>query len=73
MSTFTAKYAGRCADCQGGISPGDEIIYVQDQAVHAEGDCGNEMRPLTASSTGVVCTVCWSEKSVTGACSCDPE
>ncbi|CQD03688.1 hypothetical protein BN000_00622 [Mycobacterium europaeum] len=38
MSTFTAKYGGRCnsGDCDYGdhISPGDEVEYVDDDLMH---------------------------------------
>jgi hypothetical protein len=66
VSTFKAKYGGRCAaECGEQIRPGNDVVYVDDQLVHV----GCEERALTPRRPAVVCTECWLEKP----CECDDE
>lgn len=64
--SFRANWPGRCADCDEGIAPGDNVEYVDDVLVHV--DCSEVERP--ADPLPDVCGVCWMAKSVTGACAC---
>lgn len=36
MKTFTARYRGRCAECDDEIEPGDEVAYADDDLVHED-------------------------------------
>ena len=38
-ATFTARYRGRCNDCEASILPGDTVRYDGDDLVHD--DCGD--------------------------------
>lgn len=73
MSTFKAKYAGTCQDCGGSIEVGDEVVYAGTKVVHANDECGIQVAARESPQTGRVCTSCWTERSVTGACACEPD
>lgn len=67
--TFEAKYRGRCADgdCRRPIERGDPVVFVDQALFHDE--CaldGCAPAPITRS----VCPKCFTERSVSGACSC---
>lgn len=65
--TFTARYAGRCAaDCGEQITPGDEVEFVDDQLVHD----GCTPTPHVERAPRPVCTDCFTEIALNGACSC---
>lgn len=61
--TFEAKYAGRCDACSNKIHVGDDVVYVDDELVHA--DC--EGRALRGEKKVEVCTECFLEKP----CGCE--
>lgn len=54
--SFTAKYRGACADCEEGITPGDEVAYRGDgeERELAHVNCPTPKAPL-----GKPCTVCF--------------
>lgn len=60
--TFTARYHGTCTSCEGHISPGDQVAWVDDDIVHA--DCESPREPPAPAE---VCTECW----VTKPCFCE--
>ena len=67
MKTFEAKYPGRCAGCDDGISVGERLTYDgDDQVVHV--DCSDTQQH--ARKPAEICPRCFTEKSVTGECSC---
>lgn len=49
--SFSARYAGRCGNCDNRIEPGDEVRYDDDELVHDQ--CPGESGP------GDVCIYCW--------------
>lgn len=54
--SFTARYRGDCADCDEGISPGDEVDYgADDELRHV--DC--EDLVITAPPTPPLCGDCF--------------
>lgn len=56
MSTFKAKYGGRCAaECGEQIRPGDDVVYVDDELVHL--DC--EAQALRPARVEVVRESCF--------------
>lgn len=62
---FPAKYAGRCGACGDWFEEGTEIVMTDEVGVvHAACPDNDEFVP------GEVCTECWMERSVTGACGC---
>lgn len=63
---FEAKYHGTCGSCQEKITPGQQVKYVDEALVHD--DC--EAEAPREKATGVVCTTCFMEKSLSGACGC---
>lgn len=83
MSTFVARYEGPCAaGCGVRVRPGDDVVYVDDEVVHA--DCEelallppyrrgpartDRLEELFARPLGVVCGTCFVEKP----CRCDDE
>lgn len=67
--TFRAKYDGKCASCGEIIRAGDLLDWDDDTAVHA--GCLDRERPRTVARP--TCPECWQEKSLSGACGCDPE
>lgn len=77
MSTFKAKYEGRCAaDCGRSIEAGDDVVYVDDELVHE--DCEelalvphehrlepgrtDQLERLFGRPLAPVCGVCFLEK-----------
>lgn len=67
---FEARYPGRCPACHEPIDIGDDLIIEDDQAVHFE--CAGD-RPRRSIVPREVCSRCFTQKAVNGACSCDPE
>lgn len=67
--TFTAKYRGRCAgqDCQRRIEPGDDAVFVDQELFHDE--CALDSA-LPGPAQRPACPECFTERSVSGACSC---
>lgn len=62
---FQARYDGVCAaECGNRIHPGDHVRYEEGQLVHAA--CFPVEEPLRP-----VCSKCWLEVSVSGACGCE--
>ncbi len=60
--TFTARYPGRCPECQNDISAGDEVTYsADDLVVHVECDNPAPARPAA------ICAVCNLQKP----CGCE--
>jgi hypothetical protein len=56
--TFTARYRGRCAaSCGSAIEPGDEVVYVDDELVHA-GCEEAALVPLVLARHPEVCSSC---------------
>ncbi len=52
--TFTAKYPGRCANCDDNIIPGDDITYHgDDELIHTQ--CDTDPTPKTTEP----CKQCW--------------
>jgi len=58
--TFTARYHGRCGNCDNAIEPGDEATYSDDEVVHA-GCAGDAPAKYRQASSNPVCTQCWLE------------
>ena len=52
--TFHAKYDGHCAGCPERIHPGDLVMSVDGEIVHA--DCDTPVIPERKTET---CAVCW--------------
>lgn len=48
---FPAKYPGQCAACDDRIKEGDQIMYDEDQLIHAQ------CQPV--DDAGKVCPECW--------------
>lgn len=66
--TFTAKYDGRCAECQETIYAGDQLRWNEERrAIHA--DCASD--ELKAEVERPTCPKCWLTISTSGACGCD--
>lgn len=66
MSTFLARYPGRCASCSERIEPGDNVTYTtDDELVHA--DCTADEPP--PGRPAVVCPRCW----LTQPCGCEED
>lgn len=73
-TTFTAKYRGQCASslCDRAIAPGDDITRVDQLLMHDEcaldptGAGDGSPAPITRK----VCQDCFTEVSISGACSC---
>jgi len=65
MTTFEAKYHGRCAACEERIIPGEHVRYSEDdEIVH------NRCEEVTDSERPVtVCSSCW----LTQPCDCDDQ
>lgn len=66
-TTFTARYRGRCGDCEASILPGDTVRYDGDDVVHD--DCGDV--PLSVDEDAAACRSCWQIPSASGACGCE--
>lgn len=71
MSTFTARYPGRCGDCGERIEPGQRVVYTatyrgDDQVVHADCDDGG-LGPMPEPRTVTVCKLC----NLVQPCDCD--
>ena len=59
---FRARYHGRCAECDEHIRPGDEVVYLEGDVVHADCDEHAEPeRPVT------ICPTC----HLTKPCDCE--
>lgn len=56
-----AQYGGICGECGGGIRPGDRIIMVDGGWRHS------------SCRSATFCPVCFTQRSVSGACFCDAE
>ncbi|MDO4254357.1 MAG: hypothetical protein Q4C81_04305 [Kocuria sp.] len=67
--TFAAKYRGPCgsAVCDRRVEPGDQVVFVDQQLFHDE--CALDSA-LPAPVRRAVCPECFTEVSVSGACSC---
>ena len=63
---FLARYGGRCLVCDGQISPGDMVVYDDDDALVHQG-CENYRPPRERQAP--VCSTCW----LTKPCGCDDE
>lgn len=63
---FEAKYHGTCGTCDEKITPGQPVKYVADSLVHD--DC--ERSAPREKASGVICTSCFMEKSLSGDCAC---
>lgn len=61
---FRARYYGRCAECDGLISPDEVVVYVDGELVHADHD---EM--VTAERPVTICPTC----HLTKPCDCEDE
>ena len=69
--SFEARYPGRCANCDDGISVGETLVYDEDdQVIHA--DCIDRSNDRLHKPPEI-CPRCFLAKSTTGACGCDPE
>lgn len=67
MTTFTARYPGRChAGCGESIEPGDECVYVDDKPVHASCE-GDALGPMPTPRAVTVCKLC----NLVQPCDCD--
>jgi hypothetical protein len=61
MSTFTARYPGRChASCGESIEPGDLCAYVDDQPVHSwcADQAADDLGPMPEPRAVQVCPHC---------------
>jgi hypothetical protein len=56
MAMFEAAYAGTCSACEEPIRPGDRVLYVRDELVHA--GCADGA-PVARVKKEEVCTECW--------------
>jgi hypothetical protein len=62
---FPARFDGACAaQCENRVHPGDPVVYVDGQLMHAE--CAPEPEP-TDKTEPAVCGVCWRVQP----CRCD--
>lgn len=65
MSTFAAKYHGRCSACHERIEPGQDVRFTDDSdLIHADCDDLPDERP-----PGPLCDSCW----LTKPCGCDDQ
>ncbi len=64
--TFTAKYDGRCAECEDTIYAGDVLEWVRGQVVHV--DCVPD--DTKDKPTRPTCPDCWQEIPASGECGC---
>lgn len=63
MSTFAAKYSGRCANaCDEQIEVGDDVLFVEGELMHV--GCVSGAGGLEAA--GAPCPSCW----LVGKCDC---
>ncbi len=70
MSTFTARFPGRChADCGEPIEPGDLCTYVDDRPVHSwcADTATNDLGPMPTPRAVVICPTC----HLVQPCDCD--
>ena len=66
MRTFIARYPGSCAaECGERISPGDDVVYVDDRLVHT--DCADGLGPMPTPRAVTVCVHC----HLVQPCDCD--
>lgn len=63
MTTFEARYPGRCGVCDEGIRPGDDATFVDDEIAHAR--CP---QPVALAAP---CARCFMVPAVNGECGCD--
>lgn len=63
--TFPARFEGICVDCHQIIHVGHEIVRTDDAYSHAA--C--EIAPPEPDRP--VCTRCWQQIAINGACGCD--
>lgn len=63
MSTFEARYPGRCGVCDEAIKPGDQATFVEDEIAHAT--CP------TPTILADPCSRCFMVPATNGACGCD--
>jgi hypothetical protein len=68
-ATFEAKYRSRSSSpvCDRPIRPGDDVVFVDQELFHDE--CALDDGAPTPISRPV-CPECFTERSVSGACSC---
>ena len=60
MRTFPARYAGRCAaDCGRPIEVDDEVGYVDDELVHADGCADREADAGRREAKQAACPACF--------------
>ena len=63
MSTFEARYPGRCGVCDERIRPGDLATFVEDEIAHAA--CP---QPVALADP---CPRCFMVPATNGACGCE--
>ena len=63
VSTFEARFPGRCGVCDGRIHPGDQATCVEDEIAHAT--CP------TPTVLADPCSRCFMVPAANGACGCD--
>ena len=63
--TFTARYAGKCADC-GELFPAGTPL----QRHHVTGEYSHEVCEPPEQPKREVCPGCWLDRSITGECGC---
>lgn len=63
MSTFEARYPGRCGVCDERIQPGDQATYVEDEVAHVS--CP---QPVALADP---CPRCFMVPAANGSCGCD--
>jgi hypothetical protein len=65
VSTFTARYSSRCADCDEQIHPGDTVTFGGTSTIHA--DCDDAQTETEKALT--VCPGC----QLTQPCGCEDD
>jgi hypothetical protein len=65
--SFPARYDSQCPACGERIREGDPVTWAEGFVVHD--DCPEPVDPL-AVGRGGMCPSCFTERSVTGECSC---
>ena len=68
MTTFPARYPGRCPSCDERIHEGDLLTWADDKAVHA--DCDSA---APAEKPADICPKCYMARAVSGVCGCEED
>jgi hypothetical protein len=63
VTTFEARYPGRCGVCDERIRPGDQAMYVDDEIAHAACPA-----PVALAEP---CPRCFMVPATNGACDCE--